>query len=145
MAAAKYGAVCGPDACFASLLIRSDKPLDRDTLASIGRRALVVAVRPDAVKDWRYLLQAMAYAYAYKRPARDWRISALMYLTASDSIGDALAAASPIGSREYVVAVYGEPGEVADELAELPQGEPFYPEGDYDPWLITRYALKRLT
>jgi hypothetical protein len=141
----RYGMRCGPDACFISFIVRSDRPLDKGMLASIGRRALVVAVRPESVKDWRYLLQAMAYAYTYKKPARDWRISVLMYLTNSDDIDEALAAASPIGSEEYVVAVYGEPSEVVEEIAELPRGEPFYPEDVYDPWLITRYALKRLS
>ncbi len=136
---------CSEDLCFAMFLVKLEKPLGKDSLASLGRRALTIAVRPDAVKDWRYLLQAMAYAYAYRGPARDWRISALMYLTRSDNIGDAMAATSPVGLSEVVVAVYGNRNEVLEALGELPNGDPFYPEGDYDPWLITSYALNRLT
>ncbi|MEZ0247818.1 MAG: hypothetical protein ABWJ97_00975 [Thermoproteus sp.] len=135
----------GVGTCFESILVRSAAPLSRDALAFMGRRALVVAARPDAIRDWRYLLQAMAYAYAYKKPARDWRISALMYLTTSDSINEALAKTSPIGLKEYVIAIYGKCEDVEEELKELPKGEPFYPEGEYDPWAITRYALSRLT
>ncbi|MEL9990763.1 MAG: hypothetical protein QXP98_10855 [Thermoproteus sp.] len=135
----------GIDMCFESILVRSAAPLSHDALASMGRRALVVAVRPDAVRDWRYLLQATAYAYAYKKPARDWKISTLMYLTTSDSINEALAKTSPVGLKEYVIAVYGRCEDVKEELKELPGGEPFYPEGEYDPWAITRYALDRLT
>ncbi len=136
---------CNDDLCFVALLVEFERPLDKDALASLGRRALVVAVRPSAVQDWRYLLQAMAYAYALKGPARDNRISALMYLTRSDNISDAIAAASPVGLKEVVIAIYGSKDAVYEELGRLPKGKPFYPKGDYDPWLITKYALGRLT
>lgn len=136
---------CGGDFCFAALLVGFERPLDKEALTLLRRRAMVIAVRPDAVKDWRYLLQAMAYAHALKGPARDERISALMYLTRSDNINNAIKATSPVGLKEAVVAVYGARDEVLEELGRLPGGKPFYPEGDYDPWLITKYSLSRLT
>lgn len=135
---------CFGDLCFASVRTRSPKPLDKEYLEKLGTRALAVAVRLEAVDDWRYLLQALSYAYAYRGPARDPKISALMYLTASDSIEEAEARASPIGALEFVVGIYGERIGVEAEAAAV-GGEPYYPEGSFNPWKITNFALSRLT
>ncbi|WP_231818689.1 hypothetical protein [Thermoproteus tenax] len=136
--------ICSNDMCIEVILVSSE-PLTKEILASLGSGALAIAVRPEAVRDWRYLLQALVYAYALKGPARDSRISALMYLTQQDSIESAVATTSPLGLSEYVVAVYGKREEVEKALKSLPRGLPYYPERDFDPWLITNFALKRLT
>jgi hypothetical protein len=134
---------CFGDLCFDSRLVEAAGPLSKDDLANLGRRAFVVAVRAEAVEDWRYLLQAMLFAYKYRGPARDPRISALMYLTTSDSIREA-ERASPIGLTRFVLGALGPRGDVEAELGGV--GEPYYPLAeDYDPWKIIKFALSRLT
>ncbi|MFN3803443.1 MAG: hypothetical protein ACK4SY_00080 [Pyrobaculum sp.] len=101
-------------------------------------RAVAICVKPEAVRHWLQLVQALFYAYYWRKPAKNPNISALMYLSQKDQIKDALEI-SAVGSREAICAALGPPEEL--EKVEMPRGEPYTPEGRWDPWEITMFAL----
>lgn len=101
--------------------------------------ALTICVKPDAFAHWLELAQAMYYAYHWRGPARNPNISALMFLSRRDQIREALTISAASG--EAVCATLGP----KETLEQTRRGEPHYPEGPFDPWKITKFALDLVT
>ena len=126
--------------CFENLCLRVEKTTFLEPLRDIvikNEGAVAICIKPDVVSNWLQLAQALFYAL-YWEVARNVNITALMFLTQKDQIKNALSA-SAVGSREAICAVLG-PREVIDRV-EMPRGDPYYPEGRWDPWEITKFAL----
>lgn len=97
----------------------------------------VICVKPEAVSSWLELAQALYYAYHWRGPARNPAVSALMYLAQNDQIREAVKV-SAVGGAEAICAALGPREALA---ARKPLGEPYLPEGRWDPWKVTRFAL----
>jgi len=131
----------GPGLCAGDLCLRVEEVEFEEPPAKIevrGDGAVAVCVAPEAVGHWLALAQAMYYAYHWKGPARNPNISALMFLTQSTQIKDALGA-SAAGRKKAICAVLA-PRDALDKV-EVPRGRPTLPQGTWDPWKITKYAL----
>lgn len=115
--------ICSQDLCFEARLVRGWDP------QRTGRPA--VCVDSSAVSHWRQLLQALYYSVHWQGPARDPNISALLFLAGTTQIREALAL-SPRGGEALCASLGGL----------LPEGEPYYPSGEWDPWRVTSFALK---
>lgn len=131
---------CFEDLCFKAEKVRFEAPPEKIEIKS--ENAVAICVKPQYATDWRLLLQALFYAYHWRGPAKNRNISALMFLTQRAQIKEALEA-SAIGSAEAVCAALG-PRDALERL-EMPRGEPYYPQGRWDPWIVTVFALDLAT
>jgi len=127
--------------CTADLCLRIEEVIFEKPLAKIEIKsdyAIAVCVAPEAVSHWLTLAQAMYYAYHWKGPAKNPNISVLMFLTQSTQIKDALRI-SATGRRKAICAVLA-PRDALDKV-EVPRGRPILPQGAWNPWKITKFAL----
>ncbi|AFA40248.1 hypothetical protein Pogu_2221 [Pyrobaculum oguniense TE7] len=131
--------LCGDELCFTAELVHFERPPEKIEIDAEG--AVAICVRKEAVAHWRELLQALYYAYSWRGPARNPNISALLFLAKTSQIKDALRI-SAAGASEAICAALG-PAE-ALKKAEMPRGEPHLPEGRWDPWAITKFAIDLL-
>lgn len=129
--------ICSGELCFRSESVAFETPPEKIKIETEG--AVAVCVKRDAVADWRELLQALYYALYWRGPARDLNISALVFLAKTSQIREALSL-SAAGRREAICAVLGTKNAV--ETAKMPRGEAYFPEGRWDPWAITKFALE---
>ncbi len=131
---------CAQDLCLRIEKVRFQTPPNKIEIHADN--AVAICVKPEAVTHWLQLAQALYYAYHWRSPAKNPNISALMFLTQKDQIREALEA-SAAGSAEAICAALGPREEL--EKTEMPRGEPHHPEGEYDPWKITKFALDLAT
>jgi hypothetical protein len=70
--------------CAEELCLKIEKvhfPAPPDKIEIKAENAVAICVKPEAVKHWIQLAQALYYAYHWKGPAKNPNISALMFLT----------------------------------------------------------------
>jgi hypothetical protein len=131
---------CAQDLCLRVEKVFFQTPPHK--IETAAEDAVAICVKPDAATHWLQLAQALYYAYHWRGPAKNPNISAIMFLTQKDQIKDALAA-SAAGSTEAICAALG-PKDALEKI-EMPRGEPHYPQGEYDTWKITKFALDLVT